>query len=79
LESSESRNKTSRKWLRVLQRAAFSAFDAAAPIRLDHPGRAARIASAFRGLRYGFLGYGKQGRILFEALKLPFPETGGVE
>ena len=65
-----------RRWLRVLVRASSTAFNAAAPIPIDDPERAGAIAKAFRSLRAGLSGYGKQGQALFETLELPRPEAG---
>jgi hypothetical protein len=65
----------SRAWLQSMRRAAFSAFDAGAPIPLDDPERARRVAEAFRRLRAGLSGYGKAGQGLFQILELPLPET----
>jgi CRISPR system Cascade subunit CasA len=66
-----------RDWLRVMTRAAFVAFDAAAPIRIDDLGRARRTAGAFRSLRSALAGYGKQGTALFAILELPPPDPAG--
>jgi CRISPR system Cascade subunit CasA len=67
-----------RKWLKVLQKAAFEAFGASAPIPLDDPGRARRVADAFRHLRAGLSGYGKAGQSLLQILELPLPDTGAA-
>ena len=69
----------SRKWLHALSRAAFSAFDAGAPIPLDDPEHAGRIAKAFRNLRIGLSGFGKAGQAFFEILELPPPETSAAK
>jgi CRISPR system Cascade subunit CasA len=70
---------SSRKWLHALSRAAFSAFDAGAPIPLDDPERAGRIARAFHNLRRGLSGFGKAGQALFQILELPPPEASAAK
>lgn len=74
LEASEER---ARRWLGIMRRAAFSAFQASAPIPLDEPEQARPIADASRDLGLGLAGYGKAGRMLFEILELPPPDAGG--
>ena len=59
-----------------MRRAAFSAFQASAPIPLDEPERARPIADASKNLGLGLAGYGKAGRALFENLELTPPEAG---
>ena len=73
LEADEER---ARKWLGIMRRAAFSAFQASAPIPLDEPERARPIANASKNLDLGLAGYGKAGRALFEILELTPPEAG---
>src|SRR5277367_3350478 len=70
---------SSRKWQHALSRAAFSAFDAGAPIPLDDPERAGRIARAFRNLGGGLSGFGKPGQALFQILELPLPEASAAK
>ncbi len=80
LEASEADSEAlSREWLQTMQRAAFSAFGAGAPIPLDDPERARRVAEAFRNLRAGLSGYGKPGQALFQILDLPLPETSAAK
>ena len=67
-----------REWLGAIRRAAFDAFEAGAPMPLDDPERARRVANAFRALQSGLAGYGKSGKALFEILELPIPEAGGA-
>jgi len=76
LEAPEADGEVSaREWLNLLQRAAFAAFAAGAPIPLGDALRARRVAKAFRDLRAGFSGFGKSGQALFQMLELPLPET----
>jgi CRISPR system Cascade subunit CasA len=80
LEAPEAEGKTSsREWLQALRRAAFAVFDATAPIALDDPERAGRIARAFRNLRAGLSGFGKTGQALFQILELPPPGASAAK
>ena len=65
----------SNKWLSHIRRAAFAAFQAGAPLPLDEPERARRIAVASKYLGLALAGYGKAGRTLFESLDLIPPEA----
>jgi CRISPR system Cascade subunit CasA len=78
VKSGDGRNtleELSRKWLPEIARAASTAFDRGAPVPIDDPERAQRIAAAFRALRSGLAGYGKPGAALFEALGLAVSEA----
>jgi CRISPR system Cascade subunit CasA len=59
-----------RDWLTTISRAAATVFDICAPVPIDDPEHAQRIAIAYGRLRSGLLGYGPQGKRLFEALGL---------
>lgn len=64
-----------RAWLAIVSRAVAAAFDGCAPVPIDAPERAQRIAAAYRQLRFALAGYGPQGKRLFEALGLAPPES----
>ena len=68
-------DKPARAWLANLRRAALAAFEAAAPLPLDEPERAQRIAAAARTLGLELSGYGKAGAALFAILGLALPEA----
>ena len=63
-----------RQWVVEMAGVASAAFDRAAPVPIDDPERAQRIAAAFRAMRNALSGYGKSGVALFEALGLATPE-----
>ena len=64
-----------RDWLTMISRAAATVFDICAPVPIDDPEHAQRIAIAYGRLRSGLLGYGPQGKRLFEALGLAPPKA----
>lgn len=61
------------QWRLTLMRAALAAFDEAAPMPLDDPKTARRIAGAYGRLSWSLRGYGKSGHALFERLSLAPP------
>jgi CRISPR system Cascade subunit CasA len=66
-----------RGWLNTMTRAAAKTFDTFAPVPVNEPERAGRIADAFGRLRGTLAGYGKAGGVLLETLGLVPPETKG--
>jgi len=64
-----------RAWLATLSSAAEATFARCAPVPIDEPKQAARIVSAFKHLRLSLLGYGADGKKLFDPLGLAPPES----
>jgi len=63
-----------RAWLATLSRAAEATFARCAPVPIDDQKQAGRIVSAFKQLRLSLLGYGADGKKLFDSLGLAPPE-----
>lgn len=63
-----------RGWLKEMSAGAAHVFDIHAPVPVDEPERAGRIADALRNLRAMLAGYGKVGAALYDALGLAAPQ-----